>query len=358
MIRLALVPILALALVVSVGSAARAESDEEQAADPGTELFRQALSDYRTAMAELRELCTTADDDSGVATARRRAPKAMSACMRGMKELRSFLVEVRKTAHEVRQRHAEDKEARRLAKEAAKEAERQAEERAEEERKDAERRSAEKAEKAKRDEAARLAQKAKQAEKSKQQEHERSSDLLKQKSSSLERELAELRKRLASERADQAKGELELLELRKVTDTKTGEERAKYEQKIAAARQHAAEHQAMAMKIAAKVAELEKAVAALPKQVSPDLARKAQKLREQIRSLDGTIAYKRGLEQAAVDKANEYRGVAAEKLGAEREKYLYKASEMDRQADEWARYVREYEEQRDRVQAELDALGL
>lgn len=366
MIRLALVPIFALAFVLSVGGVARAENEEEQTADPGSELFRQALSDYRTALAELRELCTAGDDDAGVSTARRRAPKEMTACQRGMKELKSFLVEVRKTAHWVSQKHAEDKEARRVAKEVAKEEERQAKERDErdaEERKDSERKAAEDssraAEKAKRDEAARQAEKAKQAQKSaeKSKEQQKVSDTSKQRSS-YERELAEMRKKLQAELNDWAQGERAANELQLLAATKTGEERAKHEQKAVTEKKHAAEHQAMAQKLLAKIAEYEKSLTALPKQVAQDLAKKAQKLRDQIRSLEGTAAYKRGLEQDAIDRANEYRAIANEKDGAEREKYLYKAAEMDRQADEWARYASDYEEQRDRAQAELDALGL
>lgn len=350
MIRLALVPIFALALVLPLGGVARAESDEEQATDPGTELFRQALSDYRTALAELRELCAAGDDDAGISTARRRAPKTMSACQRGMKELKSFLVEARKTAHWVREKAAEDRHAQKVAKEVAKEEERKAKER-----EDSEREDALKAEKAKRGEAARLAEKVKQAEKSKQQEQQKSNDVNKQKSS-YERELAEMRKNLQSELNDWAKAERDANELRLLAEAKTGEERAKYEQKAAYEKQHAAEHHAMAMKLQAKIAEYEKGLSSLPK--STELAKKAQKLRDQLRSLEDTITYKRGLEQDALDRASEYRAVAAEKFGAEREKYLNKAAEMDRQAEEWARLASDYEWQRDQAQAQLDALGL
>jgi len=178
--------------------------------------------------------------------------------------------------------------------------------------------------------------------------------------SSYERELAEMRKKLQSELSDWAKGERAANELKLLAGTKTGEERAKYEQKAASEKQHAAEHQATAQKLQAKIAEYEKGLSSLPKssELAKDLARKAQKLRDQIHGLENTIVYKRGLEQDALDRASEYRAIAAEKAGAEREKYLYKAAEMDRQADEWARYAADYEEQRDRAQAELDALGL
>jgi hypothetical protein len=355
MIRLALIPIFALALILATGGVARAETDnEEQVADPGAELFRQALSDYRTALAELRELCI-ADDDAGVATARRRAPKELTACQRGMKELKVFLVEVRKTAHWVTQRHAEEKEARRVAKEE----ERQAKERAEEEaRESAEREKAdkaEKAEKAKRDEAARLAEKARQAEKAKQQEQQKSNDSSKQKAT-YERELADLRKKLQTALNDWAKSERAANEYRLLAETKTGDERAKYEQKAVAEQKRAAELHALTKKLQAKIAEYEKSLSSLPK--SNDLVKKAQKLRDQIRSLEDTATYKRGLEQDAIDKANEYRAIANERDGAERDKYLSKAAEMDRQADEWGRLASDYEEQRDRAQAELDALGL
>lgn len=355
MIRFALIPLFALALIVPTGATAHAETDsEEQTPDPGAQLFRQALSDYRTALAELRELCRL-DDDAGVTTARRRAPRELTTCQRGMKELRTFLVEVRRTAHWVSQRHAEEKEARRAAKEEERKAKERAEEdaRLEEERRQAE--QAARAEKAKRDEAARLAEKARQAEKAKQHEQQKANDAAKHRAA-YERELAELRKRLQAELADWAKGERAASEYRLLAQTKTGEERAKYEQKAAAEQQHALEHQAMAQKLQAKIAEYEKAQSALPR--SNDVLKKAQKLRDQIRSLEDTIAYKRDLEQEAIDKANEYRALANESDGAMREKYLYKAAEMDRQADEWGRLASDYEEQRDRAQAELDALGV
>lgn len=355
MFRPVLVTVLALALTISAAGTARAEGDgdEETAADPGTLLFRQALADYRTALAELRELCQAGvDEDEGVTTARRRGPKAPSACQRGMKELKSFLLEVRNTAHWLSRQHALEREARRIAKEE----ERAAKERERAEREDLERQAALRAEKAKRDEAAKQAEKARQAEKAKQQEQQKATNDAGKQRAARESELAAYRKKAQYELAEWAAGERAASEYRALAAAKTGEERARYEQKAATAAAHAAEHQALALRYQAKVAELERTLASLPQ--SPDVAKKAQKLRDQLESVEDTLAYKRGLEQDALDRAAEYRAVAAERTGPEREKYLAKAAELDRQAAEWGRLVGEYEAQRDRLQAELDALGV
>lgn len=349
MFRPILVTLLALALTISAGGTARAEGDEESGADPGTELFRQALADYRTALAELRELCQAgADEDEGVTTARRRAPKGPSACQRGMKELKAFLIEVRNTAHWLRRQHAEEREARRIAKEE----ERAAKERERALREDEERKAADRAEKAKRDEAAKQAEKARQQEKDKQKA---ANDAGKQRAAH-ESELALYRKKAQHELAEWAADERAASEYRALAASKTGEERARYEQKALIAAAQAAEHQALALRYQAKVAELERTVASLPQ--NTDVAKKAQKLRDQLRSVEDTLAYKRGLEQDALDRAAEYRAVAAERTGLERDKYLGKAAELERQAAEWGRLVGEYEAQRDRLQAELDALGV
>lgn len=353
MFRPILVTLLTLALTVSAAGTARAEGDEESATDPGTELFRQALADYRTALAELRELCQAgADEDEGVTTARRRAPKAPSACQRGMRELKSFLIEVRNTAHWLRRQHAEEREARRVAKEE----ERAAKERERAEREDKERTAAERAEKAKRDEAAKQAEKARQQEKAKQQEQQKATNDAAKRRAQHESELAMYRKKAQHELAEWAADERSASEYRALAQTKTGEERARYEQKALIAAAQAAEHQALALRYQAKVAELERAIATLPQ--NTDVAKKAQKLRDQLRSLEDTLAYKRGLEQEALDRAAEYRAIAAERSGLERDKYLGKAAELERQAAEWGRLAGEYEAQRDRLQAELDALGV
>ncbi len=263
MIRTALVLTFAFGLALSGTGSARAESDEADAVDPGAELFRQALADYRGALAELRDICE-AGEDTGVANARRRAPKRESTCERGMRELRTFLVEARKAARELTKQVQEDREARRVA---AEEEERQAREREEKE--------------------VREEEEAREA----------------------ERRETEARQR-AAEKARQ-------------------EQQKKQEQE-------------------------KKAAASQPKLT--DAARKVEKLREQLRGLEETIAYKARLQAESATRAAESRAIAGTKAGPEREKYLHKAAEMDRQAAEWGRYVAEYSAKRDEVRAALAAL--
>lgn len=263
MMRAAIVLTFAFGLALAGTGSVRAESDEADAVDPGAELFRQALAEYRAALAELREICA-AGEDTGIANARRRAPKRESTCERGTKELRTFLVEARKSARELTRQAQEDREARRVA---AEEEERQAKEREEE-------------------------------------------------------------------------------------DARQEEEAREAERRDAEARQRAAEK---ARQDQQKKQEQDKK-AATTKPTLSDAARKAEKLREQLRSLEETVSYKARLQAEAAARAAEYRAIAVAKTGPEREKYLHKAAEMDRQAAEWGRYVAEYSAKRDEVRAALGAL--
>lgn len=71
MLRLLLVPLFALGIALSTGATAQAESDAvETESDPGLPLFRQALGEYRAALAELREICSQGEDP-GITVTRR-----------------------------------------------------------------------------------------------------------------------------------------------------------------------------------------------------------------------------------------------------------------------------------------------
>ena len=88
-----------------------------------------------------------------------------------------------------------------------------------------------------------------------------------------------------------------------------------------------------------------------------ELARKRHSLEEQLKNVDATIAYKQGLWKQSVDAASEYRAKAALLLGADRERYLAKAAQADKDAAQWASYVKDYTAQHNELVAALAKLG-
>ena len=78
------------------------------------------------------------------------------------------------------------------------------------------------------------------------------------------------------------------------------------------------------------------------------------KLRDEIRGLDGRITYKRG-EQAKHDAlAKAYRAAAEQVTGAAREEFLAKALKEDAQSKDWASLAEQYEAQRKRLVSVLE----
>lgn len=88
-----------------------------------------------------------------------------------------------------------------------------------------------------------------------------------------------------------------------------------------------------------------------------ELAKKRAYLEERLRQVDETLAYKQGLWKQSTDAAAEYRAKAALLAGADREKYLAKAAQADRDAAQWASYVKDYTAQHDEIVAFLAKLG-
>jgi hypothetical protein len=87
------------------------------------------------------------------------------------------------------------------------------------------------------------------------------------------------------------------------------------------------------------------------------LAKKKAQLLEQLKQVDATLAYKQGLLKQSVDAANEYRAKAATLAGADRDRYLAKAAQADKDAAQWANYVKDYTAQHEQLVAELATLG-
>lgn len=107
--------------------------------------------------------------------------------------------------------------------------------------------------------------------------------------------------------------------------------------------------------------ELAKKATQTPKPVtSPvdQLAKKKAQLQEQLKQVDATILYKQGLLKQSTDAAAEYRATAATLAGADRDKYLAKAAQADKDAAQWANYVKEYSAQHEQLVAELAKLGM
>jgi hypothetical protein len=88
-----------------------------------------------------------------------------------------------------------------------------------------------------------------------------------------------------------------------------------------------------------------------------ELAKKRGKLQEQLKQVDATLAYKQGLLKQSADAAAEYRAKAATLTGADREKYLAKAAQADKDAAQWAGYVKDYTAQHNELVAALAKLG-
>jgi hypothetical protein len=91
--------------------------------------------------------------------------------------------------------------------------------------------------------------------------------------------------------------------------------------------------------------------------VGDQLAKQRAKLEEQLKQVDATLAYKQGLWKQSVEAANEYRAKAATLIGADRDRYLVKAAQADKDAAQWQNYVREYTAQHESLVAQLAKLG-
>jgi len=128
---------------------------------------------------------------------------------------------------------------------------------------------------------------------------------------------------------------------------------------VAKAKEEAAKQKLeQAQKEARKAAENKPA--ATPKPVTSaadELAKKRHYLEEQLKSVDATLAYKQGLWKQSLDAAAEYRAKAATLTGADKERYLAKAAQAEKEAAQWAGYVKEYTARHDEIVAALAKLG-
>ncbi|HEV2249126.1 MAG TPA: hypothetical protein VGT60_01285 [Candidatus Limnocylindria bacterium] len=135
----------------------------------------------------------------------------------------------------------------------------------------------------------------------------------------------------------------------KEAEAKAKLEKAQQEERV---RQDAAKRERTETDAAKKAAE-QKHVASTTDQ----LAKQRAKLEAQLNQVDATLAYKQGLWKQAVDAANEYRAKAATLVGADRDRYLAKAAQADKDAAQWAGYVKDYLAQHESLVAQLAKLG-
>jgi hypothetical protein len=255
-IRIVLAAILAVGLLASGVTSVSANDtpNTEQAIPPGPGLIelRHAIDEFRAALADLRDACKAERmaDVGDVTTARKRLPKGESECEKQFKLLKAEFAAVKQAALELEAKYIDSVKQQRI-------------------------------------------------------------DAVKQKEEAAKAKLAEEQRKFEDLQKDQAKKESEK-----------------------------------------KAAELKPVWSP-----TDELAKKRAKLEEQLKSVDSTLAYKQGLWKQSVDAANEYRAKAATLTGADKEKYLAKAAQADKDAAQWAGYVKEYMSQHERLVAELAKLG-
>ena len=149
------------------------------------------------------------------------------------------------------------------------------------------------------------------------------------------------------------------LEARYVASVKQSRiDAAKQKEAEAKAKLEKAQHEEQARLDQAKKDAAKKAAEQKPV-VSPvdQLAKQRAKLEEQLKQVDATLAYKQGLLKQSLDAAAEYRAKAATLTGADRDRYLAKAAQADKDAAQWAGYVKDYTAQHESLVAQLAKLG-
>jgi hypothetical protein len=257
-LRMALCAILAAGMVVSGATSVSANdnqnTDEVIPPGPGLVDLKQAIDDFRVALADLREACKAERNAGDATTARKRAPKVETECEKTLKELKAEFQTLKQQARELEARYVLSVKQQRI-------------------------------------------------------------DVAKQKEADAKAKLEQAQKEEQA-RLDQAKND-----------------QAKNDQAKKAAEQKPVTYP------------------------TDQLAKQRAKLEEQLKQVDATLAYKQGLWKQSVDAANEYRAKAATLAGADREKYLGKAAQADKDAAQWQNYVKDYMAQHDSLVAQLAKLG-
>lgn len=358
-LRVALCAILAAGMLASSATSVTANDtpNTEDAIPPGPGLaeLKQALDEFRGALVELRDACR-AEREAGsgdVTSDRKRQPKVESECEKNLKQLKAEFQQIRQQALDLEARYRADVKQRRMdAEQAAKEKEADAKAKLEQ---------AQKEEQARHEQAKKDAQKAAQTPKPTLSP----ADGLAKQRAKYEEQLKQVDATLAYKQGLWKQSVDAANEYRAKAATLAGAEREKYLAKAAQADKDAAQWQSYVKDYLAQHEQLVAALAKLGTTVTPsptpkpdEAATKRAKLEQALKDLNDKIAYKWSESDRYANMAAGLRGQAIDATTPElKEKFNAKAAEADKQADDWANLARQYEDQRDALQAQLDALN-
>jgi hypothetical protein len=322
-------------------------AEEPIAPGPGLADLKQAIDEFRAAIAELRDACRAERESlpGAVTTARKRGPRVETECERTLRELKAQFQTMKQQALELEARYVAGVKQQRL--EAAKEKEAAAKE---------------KLEQARREEQARAEQAKKAAQPAKPVAAPSPAEELAKKRKAIESQLAQVASTIAYKQELLKRAQAAAAEYRTKAATLTGAERERALAKAAQADQEAAQWTAYLQQLAAQRDQLTAALAKLGTAASP--APKPEptvtlraKLEAALKELNEKIAYTWSGSDRYAAYANELRTQAAVATSdAQRAELLAKAARADAAADEWAGLARQYEDQREAVQQQLDAL--
>jgi len=317
-------------------------------AGPGLAELKQAIAEFRASLVDLRDACRAEREapSADVTTARKRLPKAEPECLKTLKALKAEFQQIRQRALDLEAAYRGDvKQKRADAEQAAKEKEEAAKQKlADEERKQQE-----------------LAKKASQTPKPTLSP----ADQLAKKKAQLLEQLKQVEATLAYKQGLLKQSLNAATEYRAKAATATGADRDRYLAKAAQADADAAQWSSYVKEYTARREQLVDELAKLGLTAVPpaapkpdDLAAKRATLERTLDEVNDKIAYKWSETERYAKLAVDLRSQAAAATTAElRDKLNAKAAEADVQADGWANLARQYEDQRDALQAQLDALG-
>ena len=350
-LRVAFCAILAVGMLAS-GATSVSANDNQNPEDvipsgPGLADLKQAIADFRTSLADLREACQAERMAAvgDVTTARKRQPHVETECDKSLKQLRTEFQSIRQQALELEAKYVLSVKQQRIDAAKQKEADAKA-----------------KLERAQKEEQARQDQAKKDA--AAKKPVTTPADELAKKRAKLEEQLKQVDATLVYKQGLLKQSVDAAAEYRAKAASVTGADRDRYLAKAAQADKDAAQWQGYVKDYTAQHEQLVAQLTALGKTVTPiatpkpdDTATKRAKLEQAINDLNDKIAYKWSESDRYATMAVDFRNqAAAATTGELKDKLNAKADEADKQAGDWANLARQYEDQRDVVQAQLDAL--
>jgi hypothetical protein len=354
-VRTALCAILAAGLLVSGGTSVSANdnpnTDEVIPPGPGLADLKQAIDDFRVALADLREACKAERNVGDATTARKRAPQVDTECEKTLKELKAEFQSIKRQALELESRYILSVKQQRIDAAKQKEADAKA-----------------KLEQAQKDEQARQDQTKKDAAAKKAAEQKpvtSPADQPAKQRAKLEEQLKQVDATLAYKQGLFKQSVDAANEYRAKAATLTGADRDRYLAKATQADKDAAQWQnyvndytAQHESLVAQLAKLGTSVTPVATPKPDETATKRAKLEQALTDLNDKIAYKWGESDRYANMATDLRTQALAATTQElKDRLNAKADEADKAAGDWASLARQYEDQRDEVQAQLDALN-